>query len=45
MFEVQVPTKSYKNALFSENAQNQALHVPDEKSNIRDRKPMPWVTF
>ena len=41
MLDVQVPTKSYRNALFSENPQNQALHVSDEKSDIRDRKPMP----
>ena len=40
MFDVQVPTKSYGNALFSENPQNQALHVSDEKSDSRDRKPI-----
>ena len=45
MFDMQLPTKSYRNALFSENAKNRAPHVPDEKSDIRDRKPMPWATF
>ena len=30
---------------FQENPQNQALHVSDEKSDIRDRKAMPWATF
>ena len=45
MFEVQVPTKLYSDALFSQNAQNRAQHVPDPKSDIRDRKPMPWATF
>ena len=45
MFDVQVPTKSYRDALLSENPQNQVLHVSDEKSDIRDRKPMPWATF
>ena len=45
MFEVHLCTKSLRDALFSENAQNRAQHVPDAKSDIRDRKPMPWATF
>ena len=45
MFDVQVLTKSYMNAPFSENAKNGTLHVTDEKSDIRDRKPIPWATF
>ena len=45
MFDVQAPTKSYRDALFPENAQNRVLHAPDVKSDIRDRKPIPLATF
>ena len=32
MFDVHFLSKSYRNSLFSENSQNWALHVPDQKS-------------
>ena len=31
--------------LFSENPQNQVLHVSNEKSDIKDRKLIPSATF
>jgi len=45
MFEVHFLTKSLRNALFFKKLKNRSLEVPDEKSDIRDRKPIPWGTF
>ena len=45
MFDVHFLLKSLKDALFSQNARNQASHVQDHKSDIRDRKSIPWATF
>ena len=45
MFDVHFLLKSLKDALFSQNARNQASHVQDHKSDIKDRKSIPWATF